>query len=81
MDGGGEVTVHDLLVTEHKAYFKLLSHNIIKRQPIRMNQSMEIENPETFDQKAEASIKEMLDAMADPDVAELVKMFSLQIRP
>jgi len=31
MDGGGEVTVHDLLVTEHKVYFKLLSHNIIKR--------------------------------------------------
>jgi threonine aldolase len=25
--------------------------------------------------------KEMLDAMADPDVAELVKMFSVQIRP
>ena len=48
---------------------------------MRQNQSMVIESPETFDQKAEASIKEMLDAMADPDVAELVKMFSLQIRP
>jgi hypothetical protein len=31
MDGAGEISVHDLLVTEHKAYFKLLSHNIIKR--------------------------------------------------
>ena len=42
---------------------------------------MVIESPETFDKKAEASIKEMLDAMADTDVAELVKMFSLQIKP
>ncbi len=37
---------------------------------------MILENAETFDQMAEAAIKEMLDALADPDVAELVKLFS-----
>lgn len=63
-----EVTQVEMTATEHKAFFALLSRNILKTKPLR--------NGEQEDGlvAAEAHIQTMLDAMQDDDVAELVKI-------
>jgi hypothetical protein len=70
-----EVTMQDAVMHEHKAFFTLIWQNIIKNRP-----KTEI-GEEDQHEVAEALIKDMLDAMQDDDVAELVKLFGTQIAP
>ncbi len=71
-------------MSEHKAFFTLIHHNIIKNPPSKRGVSANVSyqqpdnngDADTNDRVAESKIKDMLDALQDDDISALVRLFT-----